>query len=75
MQCNLDQRGRKVRLGWAVLCLGAAVALATLILLEVLSGWGWWLGAAILVISAALGYYEYRKGWCMMRAMGFKTPM
>ncbi len=75
MQCNLDQRGRKVRLGWCVLCLIVAVALAALHLLDVLTGWGWWIGIVALITSAALGYYAYRKGWCLMRAMGFKTPM
>ncbi|MGB1123618.1 MAG: hypothetical protein ACPG4Q_00305 [Phycisphaeraceae bacterium] len=51
-----------------------AVALAGLILLKVLPG-GWvWAGVLALALFGAFGIYEARAGWCVMRAMGFKTP-
>ena len=43
------------------------------ILLEVVAG-GWvWVGVAGLAIFGAFGIYEARAGWCVARAMGFKT--
>jgi len=44
-------------------------------LTEVVAGLGWWLGAGALMAFAVLGYFEYSRGWCMMRALGFKTPV
>lgn len=74
MQCNIDAKGKFVRLIWGLLMLALAAVLAGLILAEVVAG-GWvWLGVAALVVFGGLGVYEARAGWCVMRAMGFKTP-
>lgn len=75
MQCNIDSKGKAVRLIWGMLMLAAAAALAVLILLEVVGG-PWWLWAVVggLGLMGLLGIYESRKGWCAVRAMGFKTP-
>ena len=55
--------------------LGAAVVLALLAGLAVLSGWWWWLAAGVLGLFGAVGIFEGRKGWCAVRAMGFRTPV
>jgi len=74
MQCNIDAKGKAVRLIWGLVMLAAAGGLAGLILLEVVPG-GWvWLGVAGLVLMGGFGIYEARAGWCAVRAMGFKTP-
>lgn len=73
MQCNIDAKGKFVRLIWGVFMLAIAAGLAGLILLEVVAG-GWvWVGVAGLAIFGAFGIYEARAGWCVARAMGFKT--
>jgi len=75
MQCNIDHRGRRARLISGIICLIIAVVLLALRAIGTLDGaWPWIVGAALIPIGA-FQIYEARKGWCVMRAMGFKTPM
>ena len=74
MQCNIDAKGKFVRLLWGLLMLALAGVLAGLILLDILPG-GWvWVGGVALALFGGFGIYEARAGWCVARAMGFKTP-
>ena len=74
MQCNIDAKGKAVRLIWGLVMLALAVVLAGLILLDIVPG-GWvWAGVVVLTLMGAFGVYEARAGWCVARAMGFKTP-
>jgi len=75
MQCNIDAKGKAVRLIWGLVMLLAGVAVAALALAGVVQGWYWWAGVAVLVLSGGLGVFEARAGWCVVRAMGIKTPM
>ena len=74
MQCNIDAKGKAVRLVYGLLMLAAAGLLAGLALLHVLGGWWVWAGVAALVLMGGFGVFEARAGWCVVRAMGFKTP-
>lgn len=75
MTCNIDSRGRAVRL-----ISGLAVTLIGLVL-AVLYGLGvmpetWVLIAAVAALGGgAFQVYEGWCGWCVLRAMGFKTPV
>jgi len=74
MQCNIDARGKFNRLVMGLLILGAAGLYAALILIGLVpGGWGW-LAVAMVGVAGAFGVFEARAGWCLMRAMGFKTP-
>lgn len=74
MQCNIDAKGKLVRLIWGLAMLAAAISLAGLILLNIVGG-GWpWAGVVVLALFGAFGVYEARAGWCVARAMGLKTP-
>jgi hypothetical protein len=75
MQCNIDKRGRRARAIWGIVMLLVAVAVAVCGATGVVIGWWVWVIAAVLVVAGLFGLYEARKGWCMMRAMGFRTPM
>lgn len=75
MQCNIDQRGRRVRLLWAIVMFALAVAVGAS---AVVGWWGgiWpWVVAAVLAAFGVFALYEARKGWCAVRAMGIKTPV
>lgn len=66
MQCNIDARGKAARLISGILtCIFAVVAWWL---------WGWIVGVVLLVFGA-FQIFEARAGWCVVRAMGFKTPM
>lgn len=73
MKCNIDSKGKAVRLIWGLGMLALATVLAGLILLDVVGG-GWaWAGVVALGLMGAFGIYEARHGWCAVRAMGIKT--
>ena len=74
MECNIDAKGKAARLIWGILCVIAAAVMAALLLLKILSGWGWWVGAAVALVAGLVGIWEARRGWCVVRGMGIKTP-
>ena len=75
MRCNIDRKGRRVRLAWGIGMLILAAITAALGVTTVLGKW-WATGATALFIALGVfGIYEARKGWCAVRAMGIKTPV
>ncbi len=74
MQCNIDERGQKVRMSIGVVCvaIGIVVALAALGL-----NWSPWayLPAGLFLLGGTFSIFEARKKWCAARAMGFRTPV
>jgi len=72
MQCNIDSRGRRWRAISGAICLVAAV---------VLTAWAWppdratWITAGILAAVGTFQLFEARRGWCALRAMGWRTPL
>jgi len=72
LTCNIDARGKRVRfiLGIVEILTGIAIALV----------WAWpaasplaWGVTAVLVALGLFGIWEARAGWCIVRAMGFRT--
>ena len=71
LACNIDARGKRVRLFIGLLLLGAAILVG--ILAAVRPFPFRWIVAAALGLGGAFSLFEARAGWCAMRAMGFKT--
>ncbi len=75
MQCNIDARGKAVRLMMGAVMLVAALVVSGLIVWGLLPG-GWvWALVAVMVLLGVAGVIEGRAGWCVARAMGFRTPI
>jgi hypothetical protein len=73
MQCNIDARGKAVRLGMGIsMCAIGATAVIANRLEIVQPAWVMYAGIGLLV-AGAFGVVEGWAGWCVMRAMGFKT--
>lgn len=73
MRTNIDQRGRKARIvtGAVVDAVGAVLILA-----GVLCNESWLIVAgAFLCVAGLFMIFEGAKGWCVVRAMGFKTEI
>jgi len=72
LACNIDQRGRthRYRIGFVLLALGVLTGAA---LLQLAPGKLGWLIGGLLVAGGAFSLFEARNGWCVARAMGFKT--
>ncbi|MEM9348075.1 MAG: hypothetical protein AAGB26_15815 [Planctomycetota bacterium] len=75
MQCNIDAKGKALRLIYGLIMLAVAAVVAVLMLAGVLGLgiWGWAIVTA-LALFGGFGIFEARAGWCVVRAMGFKTP-
>ena len=74
MQCNIDARGKAVRLVGGLAGLGLAVLLAAVVLLNGLNA-GWWWAIGLIAAFGAFGVFEGWKGWCALRALGFRTKL
>ncbi len=74
MKCNIDARGRAARLRAGIVTAGLGVLLLGFGLAGI--GGGWPLGAGIgLLATGGFAIFEARAGWCVVRAMGFRTPV
>ncbi len=74
LQCNIDARGKLARLiyGLVLVVLGAVL----LIVWALPAGGFWpWAVTVMCLLGGAFAIFEARAGWCVMRAMGFRTPM
>ena len=66
LTCNIDRKGRIARAISGALTLVVAV-LCWMYLDPLL--------AVLFVLAGLFQLFEAAKGWCVMRAMGMKTPM
>lgn len=62
---NIDWRGRLARLIFAVVLIVAGLALRRR---------AWWACMALMIFGG-LALFEAFRGWCLMRACGFKTKL
>ena len=75
MRCNIDRRGKTARWISGGVVLLAGLGLLAAALLGWVSSWWLWLGAAVLIPVGVFQIYEGWCGWCVLRALGFKTPI
>ena len=74
LQCNLDSKGKAVRLIWGIFTLAGGL-LVLFLWAWPAGGWLAWTVAVLLIVSGVFGIFEARTGWCVVRAMGIKTRM
>ena len=74
-ECNIDARGKAARMAGGLATLAGAAGLAALLALDVVTVPFGWYAVAAAVAGGAFAVYEARAGWCIIRAMGFKTPL
>jgi uncharacterized membrane protein HdeD (DUF308 family) len=74
LQCNIDARGKRLRLinGIVTLIIGVVLIFAWAIPRG--TALSWTIAIACL-IGGAFMIFEARAGWCAIRAMGFRTPL
>jgi hypothetical protein len=74
LTCNIDSRGKLARLIYGLLMIVLGLVLIFLWAWPQGEIWKWivsiaWLGGGVFAV------FEARAGWCVVRAMGIKTPM
>jgi uncharacterized BrkB/YihY/UPF0761 family membrane protein len=74
MQCNIDSKGKAVRLIYGFLLIITGVLLAFFWAAPADRVWPWMIVGCI-VASGGFAVFEGWSGWCVIRAMGFKTPL
>ena len=74
MQCNIDRRGRVARIVTGLISAALGTGLIVAAQAGGLPGWAVWAGAGCIA-GGAFTVFEGVKGWCVVRALGFKTPM
>jgi hypothetical protein len=74
MQCNIDRRGRMLRTTMGVITDLVGAGLIAAAVLGALPAWALYAGIAAL-LGGAFMIFEGLNGWCVVRALGFKTPI
>ena len=75
-ECNIDARGKFVRLVGGLISLTMGIIGAIILFLGVLPTNFITIGSVVGMLGGgALGIYEGRSGWCVARAMGIWTPI
>ncbi len=73
LACNIDARGKAVRLRIALVLL--ALGVAALVWALGSGGSAQWTAAVVLLTAGGFTLFEARAGWCALRAVGVKTPL
>ena len=73
LKCNIDSTGKKLRLYSGLFDLLVASVVMIVTWFGLIESWGWIVGA-VLILIGLLTIFEALRGWCLLRAMGFKTP-
>ena len=71
----LEQQEKRHGLKLGIAAVLGGLILAGIILSGLLDGTIWWLGVAGAIFGGAFAIWEARVGWCIVRAIGFKTPL
>ena len=73
-ECNIDARGKAVRLRLGLMGVFSSLGLAAALLLISAPDLAWIVPAGAF-IGGAFAIFEGRTGWCVVRALGFRTPI
>ena len=75
MQCNIDAKGKAVRLICGMIALVVGAVLVALAQFGLVHGAIWVYIAIALIIVGIFCLVEGWAGWCALRAMGVKTRL
>mgnify|MGYP000008775634 FL=1 len=75
LECNIDARGQAARLIAGIGAVGFGLVIAVFTILGVLPTNLGWIAAGGAMFGGAFAIFEARAGWCIVRAMGFKTRL
>ena len=74
LSCNIDRRGRLARLIYGIIVALLGVVLVVLWARDSESVVRWAVSVAV-ILAGLFAVFEAGAGWCVMRAMGFRTPL
>ena len=71
MQCNIDAKGKAVRFAYGSVML----VLGVLLIIFWAHTYFSWVISIAFAAGGAFAIFEARAGWCIIRAMGWKTRL
>ena len=74
-ECNIDARGKAYRLKLGIMGLVAGLVSGAAFCLAGIDWGNLWLIPLGITGGGAFAIFEARTGWCLARALGFKTPL
>ena len=75
LTCNISRAGRRLRLWSGVALILGALGFAVWTGMNRPGEFGLWAAAVGVLALGAFQVYEGVCGWCVVRAMGFRTPI
>ena len=75
MECNIDARGKAIRLFGGMASIVAGFGVASVAYFGLVEFPYLWYASAGLLAGGTLGVFEGWSGWCVARAMGIWTPI
>jgi len=75
LECNIDARGKVARFVGGLAGVAFSLLLAVLLITDVVAHDFGWYAVAGAFFGGAFAIFEARAGWCVIRAMGIKTPL
>lgn len=75
LECNIDAAGKAARLMGGIAAVAGGTIMLAIAGLGALDGTIWWLFAGGALAGGAFSIFEARAGWCVVRAMGIRTPL
>ena len=75
MECNIDSKGRVVRFITGILAILSGIVLAILVSQGILTSESYMFIIIGSILGGAFAMWEARAGWCVVRAIGIRTPL
>ena len=75
MECNIDSKGRVVRVITGIFAILAGFVLAILVSQGILTSESYMFVIIGSILGGAFAMWEARAGWCVVRAIGIRTPL
>ena len=75
IECNIDSKGRVVRFITGIFAILAGLVLAILVSQGILTSETYVFAIIGSILGGTFAMWEARAGWCVVRAIGFRTPL
>jgi len=75
LECNIDARGKAYRLRIGIIAITMGIILAIFPFSYFVGFSIHWIIPAGVIFGGAFAIFEARAGWCVARAIGFRTPL
>ena len=73
--CNIDAKGKAVRFLTGIFAILSGLVLAILVNQGILSFESYLLLVCGSIVGGVFSMWEAKAGWCVVRAIGIKTPL